>query len=382
MVNDNKYRLVRGAIETSEGIKKRWLITRNYIPYIDANEWLYRYSESTDSTAKEYGSKLVVFLNFLDMLNKDYKKGTKKDIHNFIYYLMANKTLDFNQFNINDNIGFSTIRKYITVIKSFYKRMAESTDDSTILLVKSKYNKNKYTFMYGQIWNTSYDELIDEVVNKCKNSREYIKWYTEDEKKALLSATKSLRDKALLLLTFEGLRIDEALSVRIYDYDSNNQVITPSRSKGKNSKADIRVVSLPNETCKILDNYINTERVDAEIESGEITDYIFINLIKGPNQGKPMKYSTALDMLKRAAKRCGIDSALIRTHSGRSTKVMEVLEHQTLYPEDNITDDMIRKMFGWENIKSLEPYRDRNNLIIAKSAAAKIHARKGNKRNE
>ena len=61
---------------------------------------------------------------------------------------------------------------------------------------------------------------------------------------------------------------------------------------------------------------------------------------------------------------------------------MEVLEHQALYPQDNITDDMIRKMFGWEKIKSLEPYRDRNNLIIAKSAAAKIHARRGNKGNE
>lgn len=52
----------------------------------------------------------------------------------------------------------------------------------------------------------------------------------------------------------------------------------------------------------------------------------------------PLSYRNYLAILKGCAWRAGIDPAKIRTHSGRSTKAMEFIEHQILHPEDGLTD--------------------------------------------
>ena len=52
---------------------------------------------------------------------------------------------------------------------------------------------------------------------------------------------------------------------------------------------------------------------------------------------------------------------------------MEFLEHQSLHPEDNITDEIIRASFGWRSFTSVDHYRDHNNQIIAKAVMEKLH---------
>jgi hypothetical protein len=134
-------------------------------------------------------------------------------------------------------------------------------------------------------------------------------------------------------------------------------------------------VALPKRTCDVLNRYIQTERATAEAESNKISQYLFINLNKGKNQGEPLCYHNYLKILKRCAKRVGFDESKIRTHNGRSTKVMEFLEHQALYPEDNITDAIIMESFGWRSFDSIDHYRDHNNQIIAKAVMKKLHQR-------
>lgn len=72
-----------------------------------------------------------------------------------------------------------------------------------------------------------------------------------------------------------------------------------------------------------------------------------------------------------------MNPACIRTHNGRSTKAMEFLEHQALYPEDGITDVIIAESFGWNSVDSIRHYRDHNNQIIAKTVNDKLHAKRG-----
>lgn len=86
-----------------------------------------------------------------------------------------------------------------------------------------------------------------------------------------------------------------------------------------------------------------------------------------------MSYHNYLKILKRCATRAGLDAAKIRTHNGRSTKVMEFLEHQSLHPEDNITDGIIMESLGWRSFSSIDHYRNHNNPIIAKSVMEKLH---------
>jgi integrase/recombinase XerD len=93
-----------------------------------------------------------------------------------------------------------------------------------------------------------------------------------------------------------------------------------------------------------------------------------------------MSYHNYLKILKRCATRAGLDAAKIRTHNGRSTKVMEFLEHQSLHPEDNITDGIIMESLGWRSFSSIDHYRNHNNPIIAKSVMEKLH--RGGEENE
>jgi len=130
---------------------------------------------------------------------------------------------------------------------------------------------------------------------------------------------------------------------------------------------------LPLKTCNIINSYIQTERAVAETESNRISQYLFINLNSGKEQGKPLSYHNYLKILKKCAKRAGFDESKIRTHNGRSTKVMEFLERQALHPEENITDAIIMESFGWRSLDSIDHYRDHNNQIIAKAVMDKLH---------
>lgn len=340
-----------------------WIITDNLLPNFEINQWIDNKSIRKVSTGKEYANKLVVFLNFLDRSNKSFKEVKAKDIESFFKYLIYGDSLDLNIQSLDGRLSYSTFQKYSTVIKEFYKWYDGANE-------------------YAHIWNHDYESFIKIHIHKLNGKREYKKWYTEKEKEVIISNLKTLRDKALFLMTLEGFRIDEGLSMKLKNYDSYNRLIKPTRSKGKPNATTknnlLRTIALPVSTCEVIDRYINTERVTAEYESGILSEYIFLNLKKGVNQGQPLSYRNYYEILKRAAKRGNMDPEKIRTHSGRSTKAMEMIEHQIEYPEDGITDLIIMEQFGWKSLNSIEPYKNHNNEAVAKKVLERIQGRKFN----
>ena len=111
------------------------------------------------------------------------------------------------------------------------------------------------------------------------------------------------------------------------------------------------------------------------MDSGIISQKLFINIKKGNDFGLPLAYRNYLKILKRCAKRAGLDPSKIRTHSGRSTKVMEYVEHQIKHPEDGITDAILMECFGWKSIESIQPYKNHNNPAIAIEIMKKLHSK-------
>ena len=91
----------------------------------------------------------------------------------------------------------------------------------------------------------------------------------------------TLRDEAVFRLTLEGFRIDEALSVKLDNYNPVERIIQLTRSKGRatvtgESRNHLRTVALPAATCKLIDDYIATEKMIAENESGVIGQYLIL----------------------------------------------------------------------------------------------------------
>lgn len=375
-VKRKKFRAVKFRFSTDEGMHyERYMIINNHIPYFRINQWLELKSIKKMNTGKEYAMKLAVFLNWLDDHSTSFEAATNHHVRQFLQHLVFGHLQDEKILSVQSTISSSTLKSYITVITSFYRWLDEI--NQTEMLWHSKSIRANKSFLYGQIYNYEYSYLVDGFVAMLKPGRDYIKWYDKETKDALCNNFLTLRDEAVLRLTFEGFRIDEVLSITLDSYNATDRIVQPTRSKGRanaNRKSNpLRVVALPQKTCNIIDRYIQTERAVAETESGRISQYLFINLNSGRTQGTPLRYHNYLKILKRCAERAGLDPSKIRTHNGRSTKAMEFLEHQALHPEDSITDGIIMESFGWRSFSSIDHYRNHNNQIIAKSVMEKLH---------
>lgn len=374
--NKKRFRVVKFRFKTDIGSHwERYMIIDNYIPLFRINQWLELKSIKKLSTGKEYAKKLAVFLNWLNIHGISFETATNRHVQQFLSFLLFGNLQDGKILSVQSTLSSSTLQSYITVITGFYKWLDEISQ--TEMLWNNKSIRANKSFLYGQIYSYEYSYLVDGYVAMLKSGRDYIKWYDKATKDALCNNFLTLRDEAVLRLTFEGFRIDEVLSITLDSYNATERIVQPTRSKGRanaNKRSNpLRVVTLPEKTCNIIDRYIQTERAIAEMESGRISQYLFINLNSGRTQGTPLRYHNYLKILKRCAGRAGLDPSKIRTHNGRSTKVMEFLEHQALYPEDNITDGIIMESFGWRSFSSIDHYRNHNNQIIAKSVMEKLH---------
>ena len=374
------YRVVSAKLSVCGKITKRWMIVDNKIPVYELTEWVELKSLRKASTGREYANKLSVFLNFLSERNIEYDQASRNDVLAFIDFLIYGLSQNDKVININNSsVTYNTLSLYITVITEFYKWLYQKVNGELPILDSTRRKLSGKSFLYGQIYDFSYFTVIEKRIRMLKSSREYIKWYTEEEKETLISNFLTLRDQSIFLITLEGMRIDEVLSIRLSDYDNERHILRPSRSKGRETstveKSELRPVVLPERTYKILDAYIFTERADAEAKSGGLSEWLFINLRSSNSLGNPLSYRSFWETMKRCAKRAGFDESKIRTHSGRSTKVMEILEHQSKHPEDGITDVIIMELMGWKSMNSINPYKQEDNMIIAMEAAKKIHNR-------
>lgn len=371
------FKVVRALMQVPTSVERElWLITRQGIPFYPVNEWLDLKSIRKTSTGKEYAYKLCVYLNFLHGQGISFEDAVTDDVMAFLMRLMGRSYEKGDIVRLRAPLSYSTLSKYVTVITEFYKWLEQTGMHHIKFQTMDNAKRVQKSFLYGQISSYEYKYIIDRHILRLTAKREYIKWYTDDEAAALCSCFLTLRDLAVFLVTLEGFRIDEVLSMQLEDYDSQAGCISPSRSKGKpdTSSGDFkhRTVFLPQSTRDVLDCYLLTERSQAETQSGLLSQTIFINLKAGGSLGTPLAYRNYWEILKKCAARAGLDSGKIRTHSGRSTKVMRFLEHQAAHPEDNISDAMISEHFGWKSLDSIEPYRNYNNPVIAKAVFDKL----------
>jgi integrase/recombinase XerD len=69
-------------------VVKRYMITDSLMPMTTANFFVEAKSMRKTSTGKQYASKLIVFLNFLDDCNLSYMEATNKHVESFLTQLI------------------------------------------------------------------------------------------------------------------------------------------------------------------------------------------------------------------------------------------------------------------------------------------------------
>ncbi|MER2106911.1 MAG: tyrosine-type recombinase/integrase [Solibacillus sp.] len=366
------YCVKEALLVKSDGHKSCYFILFDGLPLFEVNRWLEYKGMNSSLTSKKYAFALMKFFTYLHDKNKSYKDVTKRDIVLFIDYLLFNNDSE-NILSFESSISYQTASGYLTVIKEFYRYLEDVTNDGLNLMYSTdKKRTASHSYLYGQVWDMDIKELLVHKLPRIKSTKEHLKWYTEEDKQAILSNFNSLRDKALFALTLEGMRISEVINLDMTDYLSNEGII--SIPKSKNGKA--RIVPLQETTIELIENYLYNERSIVEGALGFL-DALFINLKEGKSYGKRISYRNSLNLIKTAAEKAGFNPEGIRTHSGRSTRTMELLKYQSEHPEDNLTDEQIRLMMGWSSSKSLEPYMNYRDESVLVALAKKTTKKKG-----
>lgn len=375
------FKVIKVKYTNEEEIKEGYQIINEPNTYYRVNEFLRRQSiRGSINTCKQYAYKLCKFLNFLQAVkNKTYLEATSKDVDDFLNYLMYR--IDEGIFYIKEGkVTYNSLSMYVTVIKGFYVYL-NKTGFNYRIDVKYRQQRSQFSEIHGKIHDIEIDDFLNNLVERTKPTKDYIKWYEEDQVQSILSNLNTLRDKAIFLLSLEGMRIDEIISLRIHDYNQNKRFVELYKSKGRETGNVNRTVALPTYVCKILDDYIYNERslvIKHSIkELKTVSSDLFLNLKLGEHLGQKVKYRNIIQIIKTAAKNSGLNKDMIRTHSGRSTKVMELLYYQAEHPESKITDEIIRQMMGWESPSSIKPYINARDLRISRLVAKKIQDNKG-----
>ena len=338
-------------INDVEGIYSCYFILKDHLPIYEINKWLEIKSRRSTNTSRQYAYNLCRYLNYLDSLGKDYHDASKKDVVNFIDLGLFQS--GSGVVKIESDLTYNSAAAYLITIKEFYKFLEDEVNtEVNIRLDKHPKRSAKYQYLYGQIWDIETEALLKTKISRMKNGNRHIKWYSDEQIQAILSNLNTWRDKSIFMLTLEGLRIDEVISLQFESYDDIKGVVTTNRSKGKGKRS----IALKQETREVLDKYLFNERSEIESRSKEVTNYLFINFKNGLTQGKVVGYRNILNIIKGAARRSGLNSKEIRTHSGRSTRTMELLRYRAKHPEENITDEQINLIMGWRSPQSIQPY--------------------------
>jgi len=346
------------------------------MPVFRANCFLEKKGKKSETTAKQYAYRLCSFLSFLEnKRNKKYKQASKLDVVKFIDSILFES--DGLLYIEKGRACYNTLRHYLAVIKGFYRYLEDELNENAESVSDGRRRSAKYSYLYGQIWDMDTSLVLDAKVERVKGSKEYIKWYTDEEIEAIKSNFKTLRDSAIFSLSLDGMRIDEILSLRTSDFDPNENCVYPYRSKGKETGNVGSSVTISTETSKTINDYIFNERDEVIIKLQEdgkydFPDELFLNLREDEYMGQPLGYRNVISILKGVANKAGLNPKMIRTHSGRSTKTMELLDYQAEHPEDNITDEQIREIMRWTHPSSIYPYINTKDRRISVKTAKKI----------
>lgn len=297
------------AINPSDYKVEYMLVNKDYDIVVPVRKYL-SYLKATGkspNTIKNYCFHLKSFFSFLVEFGVEYNCVDTDTLVSFIQWLRKPiRSMQMDFIHPQDSVSDRTVNTIISAISSFYQYICRMEEF-----------KNPVIYAAVPIPASGYKGFLIHAGRKMV-SKNLLKRYTikrivttipEEKFKTFFSCVRSLRDKLVILLMYEGgLRIGEVLSLWIDDlflWDKRVRVLPkdnlPNGARVK-SKAE-RFVDISSALAKLLDDYLLFNRPDCCN-----TSHLFV-VGKGTNTGKPLSYDTIYKMFKYYSKVCGIPLA-------------------------------------------------------------------------
>ncbi|WP_195945795.1 tyrosine-type recombinase/integrase [Paraclostridium bifermentans] len=300
-------------VKTENGKERYFVADDNGLPIEPILKFI-RFKDNTNfarNTLRMYCQHLKLYFEYLQQRELDFQKVTIDDLALFVNWLQnpykSLKVIPTHQ--VETARSPRTINIIVNTVLAFYDyilRHEEYSNNISDRLKKfvSTPSRNFKGFLYGIAHE---QKKVTSNILKLKVPKSKPKTLSKEEIGTLIRACINLRDKFLLTLLYEtGMRIGEALSLWIEDFDISDMVIDLKDRGELENNAEIKTVSSPRRIdisqnlADIFMEYL------AEYHTEEVeTNHIFIKL-GGSNKYKPMNYTDADNLFRTLKKKTEI----------------------------------------------------------------------------
>ena len=231
----------------------------------------------------------------------------------------------FKQWLRSKRYSESTITTYSEALKSFlvfYREIpiAEITNEDVIVYNNEYILKNNLSASYqNQTVNAiklffkiiHNSKIVIEELHRPKNAKRLPNVLSKEEAMRLIDMTTNLKHKTLLALIYSaGLRISEAINMKITDIDSQRMLIHVKNAKGKKD----RYTLLSTKVLELLKEYYTIYKPKTFLFEGQF--------------GEQYSSRSAQAVLQQSAKKAGITKQ-ISLHTLRHSFATHLLENGT-----------------------------------------------------
>ncbi len=334
-------------VRTEEGKERYYVADNNGLPIESVLKFI-RFKDNTNyarNTLRMYCQHLKLYFEYLEEYNIDFQKVTIDDLSLFVNWLQnPYRSLKVVTVVPMESTRCSrTINIIVDTVLLFYDyllRHEEYSNNISERLRKfiTSSNRNFKGFLYGIAFEKK--KLTSNIL-KLKVPKSRPKTLSKQEIEMILNACNNLRDKFLLLLLYEtGMRIGEALSLWIEDFDIGDMIIDLKDRGRLENNAEIKTVSSPRR-IDVSQNLANMfMEYIAEYHTEEVeTNHIFIK-ISGMNKNKAMNYTDADNLFRSLKKKTNIH---VTPHMFRHTSL-------TTLRMANWPPELLRVRAGHKNI--------------------------------
>lgn len=311
------------AFETTDGKTRYYLADDNDVPVEPVLEYL-RFGDNRGlarNTLKLLCIQLKHFYTFLGQKGIDYEAVTVDHLAEFIAWLKypsySEKVIPMM---LEPKLKAQTINATVDTVIGFYNYlllhdgMENRLSQKLVKFVKTP-ARNYRAFLYG---------IADRKREKrymlhLPVPQQKMKTVAKEDVSSLMKATNNIRDYLLLYLLFEtGMRIGEALSLWLEDFDISGCTISIHDRGELENLSEIKTVSSPRKldcTQDLMEVF--TEYVCFFHTEGIKTNHVFIKMM-GKNAGKAMEYTDVDNLFRKLRKKTGI---YITPHMFRHTSL-------------------------------------------------------------
>lgn len=330
---------------TPDGKTRYYLADASGVPVPEVMNYLkFRDNQGTArNTLRLNCYQLQNYFSYLQESGKNYEDATIDDIAEFMAWLRnPNLLKKVVPIRFEAARGSRTINENIDTVIAFYGYLARRGGLENRLsekLVKFIMNPHRSykSFLNGIAENRSARSNI----LKMPVPQREVRRISKDEAVTLLGECTNIRDYFLLYLLFEtGLRIGEALSLWLEDFDLDAlKIVVTDRGELPNL-AEIKTVHSPRKldcTQELMDLFTG---YICEIHTCEVhTNHVFLKL-RGVNVRKPMDYTDVDNLFRALRRKTGIK---ITPHVYRHTSL-------SLLYADGWAPELLRIRAGHKNI--------------------------------